>query len=243
MKKLINFLLLPLGLEVRRRKPPRLVHNEQMFAALERFSVLNQKVFTIIDVGAARGEWSIDAKQLWPNAAFLLFEPLDEQRLQLERLAQSYKNFHIVNAAAGKTKGKEKFYVADDLDGSGVASNAEGLRTRDVAVTTIQDEVERLDLDGPYIIKLDTHGYELPILQGCTKLLPNVSLFIIECYGFQVAKDSLLFWEMCKHMDSLGFRVFDLVDVMRRPVDNCFWQADIFFIRKDHGLFQRKDFN
>ncbi|RYE45276.1 MAG: hypothetical protein EOP48_22205 [Sphingobacteriales bacterium] len=65
----------------------------------------------------------------------------------------------------------------------------------------------------------------------------QVSCFIIECYGFQIAEKSLLFWEMCRYMDELGFRLFDIVDVMNRPKDGAFWQCDAFFLRKENPVW------
>ena len=130
------------------------------------------------------------------------------------------------------------FRIAPDLDGSGISSGSvsDG-KNRKVAVRRIDNEIKTLDLVGPFIVKFDTHGYEVPILEGCAGILSDVELFIIECYGFRIAERSLLFWEMCQEMDRLGFALFDLVDVMRRPKDGAFWQCDAFFIRKDNLLF------
>src|SRR5690606_1041292 len=97
--------------------------------------------------------------------------------------------------------------------------------------------VQRLGLKGPFLVKLDTHGFEMPILEGCSEILPDVELFIIECYGFHITGSSLLFWEMCHEMDKLGFALFDIVDVMHRPKDGAFWQCDAFVIRKSNALF------
>jgi hypothetical protein len=39
---------------------------------------------------------------------------------------------------------------------------------------------------GPYLIKLDTYGFELPILAGATNTLPNASALINEAYNLRV---------------------------------------------------------
>jgi hypothetical protein len=107
-----------------------------------------------------------------------------------------------------------------------------------VQVIRLDDAVKEGGLTGPFLVKLDTHGFEVPILEGCSGIVDQVSLFIIECYGFQIADNSLLFWEMCQYMDCLGFRLFDIVDIMHRPKDGSFWQCDAFFIRKENDLFK-----
>lgn len=230
-----------LGYEIRRKPSPSQLPafiNSDMNGGLMRYKRLDPEVKIVIDVGAAKGKWSMLAKPHWPSASFVLFEPLAERKQQLEDLVKTNPGFYLVTAAAGKEKGSVNFVVAEDLDGSGVSSETNNLNSRRVIVTSIQDEVKRLNLQGPFLVKLDTHGFEIPILEGCQEIWDNISLFIIECYGFRIAKDSLLFWEMCEYMDNRGFRLFDMVDIMRRSKDGAFWQCDAFFIRKDHVLFR-----
>src|ERR1700730_15699226 len=51
-------------------------------------------------------------------------------------------------------------------------------------------------LPGPYLIKLDTHGYEVPILCGATETLRNTNLLVIETYNFRLIESCLLFDEI-----------------------------------------------
>ena len=165
------------------------------------------------------------------------FEPLEERKTALENLISANTNFQYIPIAAGKDPSQIKFYISADLEGSGVAKDTDQI-TRVVSLTSVIMEIKRLKLHGPFIVKLDTHGYEVPILEGCKDIIEHVSLFIIECYGFRIAKHSLLFWEVCRHMDTLGFRLIDIVDVMRRPKDGIFWQCDAFFAPKTHDTFK-----
>ena len=192
---------------------------------------------TIIDVGAAKGEWSLSIESFFPQADFLLFEPLEERKIQLENLCKSKSSFHFVPYAAGNLNETVKFRISDDLDGSGVADEGDTEKVQTFEVRSISSELSRFNLKGPYIVKLDTHGYELPILEGCADILTEVELFIIECYGFRLTKQSPLFYELCKYMDSIGFRLFDVIDFLRRPVDNAFWQCDAIFLRSDSKVF------
>lgn len=212
-----------------------------MFNGLAKLKTLGLSVQTIVDIGAGSGSWTMMAKELWPECSFVLFEPLGERTSELEKLSASNSNIFIVPYAAGKTGGEIRFYVTDDLDGSGILSdgdNIPGNNIRNLNQTSVEHEIKKLGLKGRYIIKLDTHGYEVPIIEGCAEVLKDVSAFIIECYGFQIAENSLLLWEMCRYMDALGFRLYNIVDVMNRQKDGAFWQCDAFFIRKEHEIFQ-----
>lgn len=219
--------------------------NQQMFNGLVGLNNLNIPVKTIVDVGAAAGTWTLLAKELWPACSYVLFEPLEERKGDLENLAASNDNIFIVPFAAGETDSEARFFVSNDLDGSGVAGNAVNTdeHIRVVKQTSIELEIKKLNLKGPYIIKLDTHGYEVPIIEGSAQIINEVSAFIIECYGFRIAESSLLFWEMCAYMNNLGFSLFNMVDLMSRPKDGAFWQCDAFFIRKEHPVFETNGYD
>jgi len=248
MYKAIKNLLYKLGFEVRRTKQPEIssgyFRNIHMIKGMERIKpFISPDVKTIVDIGAAEGSWALSAKEFWPDANFLLFEPLAERAEELNLLCNQNPGFYFIPSAAGKDEGGIQFAVTADLDGSGMAEGTKhNGEIRTVNVTSIDNQVKQLNLAGPYIIKLDTHGYEVPIIEGCVDIMDQVSLFIIECYGLQIAKDSLLFWEMCAFMDSKGFGLIDIIDVAHRPADNAFWQCDAFFIPKTSPQFKTKTF-
>jgi FkbM family methyltransferase len=162
-----------------------------------------------------------------------LIEPLTEQQDTLEQFKRLNPNVHYHLAVAGEEQGEVILTISDDLDGSGVYGEQTG-NSRKVPVIAIDDIAGGVE---SCIIKLDTHGYEVPILKGAAKTLINTHALIIEVYGFRISPTCLLFHELTAHLDALGFRLIDIVDIMRRPKDNAFWQADAIYIRKDHAVF------
>lgn len=247
MKKIIQKIFHSFGLELRRRQPaaPRItvapVKGEHTMEAamLRAKNKLGVAPSGVIDLGAAAGTWTLKAQAVWKDADYILFEPLEERKNELEELAKKNPRIHPVFAAVGNRTGKVAFSVSDDLDGSGVYDAEKKGGNREVDLVTIDSEMERLSMRPPYIIKFDTHGYELPILEGAQKTLSQTTLVIMECYGFRISENCLIFHEMCAKMDSLGFRLADIVDIMRRPGDDMFWQCDAFFLPKTHPCFLR----
>lgn len=104
-------------------------------------------------------------------------------------------------------------------------------------MVSVDSEVEKRNLKPPYLLKLDTHGFEVPILEGARKTLASASLVIIEAYNYQLNPDSLKFYELCDYMDKLGFGVVEIADPLLRKYDHSFWQMDIFFIPKASPSF------
>ncbi|MBE9545660.1 MAG: FkbM family methyltransferase, partial [Proteobacteria bacterium] len=121
-------------------------------------------------------------------------------------------------------------------DGSTV--NGWGGESRQVPVKTIDAIVSERNLTGNFLLKFDTHGYELPILKGARQTLNKTSIIIMEAYNFQISDNALRFHEMCANMESLGFRCYDIADPMLRDYDKSFWQMDLFFCRNDEKIFK-----
>ncbi len=246
MKRLIKKLFHGFGFEIRKAQQPfvpqvkmKLPPVDSMLAGLMRMKKININPKCIIDLGAAAGTWTLKAETVWPEADFLMFEPLEERKNDLELLQSRNSKLVPVFAAAGSKTGKIRFVVSSDLDGSGVYEEKTSGDFREVELTTIDDEIKKRKLKGPYFLKFDTHGFELPILEGSVETLKETELIVMECYGFLVANNSLLLHEMCSHMEKLGFRLADQVDVMRRPGDDLFWQCDLFFLKSSNELFKR----
>ncbi|MDB6092576.1 MAG: hypothetical protein JWM32_138 [Verrucomicrobia bacterium] len=230
-----NRVLNPLGLHLSRRD-----RAFEMDGLLARVAARQLAVATWIDVGASDGSWSLKAQRYFPAAKFLLFEPLAEREAALSRLHTS-RGFHHVAAAAGAKAGSVAFSVDPQLDGSGVAASGEK-NARTVPVETIDHAVGQLGLPGPYALKLDTHGYEIPVLEGAAKTLSQASLLVIEAYNFVLTPGSLRFHELCAWLEARGFRCCDVADPMRRPSDGAFWQIDLAFAPSSSPLFQSDGF-
>lgn len=110
-------------------------------------------------------------------------------------------------------------------------------------MTTVDAEVARLSLAGPFLLKLDTHGFEIPIFEGAASTLDQTSLLIVEAYNFELRPGALRFHELCTYLGGRGFRPLDVVDVMRRPGDDVLWQFDLFFARNDSREFASSAFS
>jgi FkbM family methyltransferase len=235
LQKAANAVLAPAGLHLARRD-----RTFDLDGLLARAKGRGVAPATIIDVGASDGIWSLRARRHFPEAKFLLFEPLAEQVPALEKLRASH-GFDFVPAAAGAQPGTVAFAVDPALDGSGVAAPGEA-GTRSVPLETVDAAVAARGLTGPYCLKLDTHGYEIPVLTGATQVLERTELLIIEAYNFTLTPGTLRFYELCAWLETRGFRCCDLADPMRRPRDGAFWQMDLAFAPATNAIFASNDY-
>jgi Methyltransferase FkbM domain len=109
-------------------------------------------------------------------------------------------------------------------------------------VVTLDATLKARNLPGPYLLKFDTHGYEVPILSGAAATLAQTEVIIMECYNFRIAPECLTFHEMCGHLAQRSFRCIDLVEPMHRPHDDAFWQMDLVFARDNRPEFSHQGY-
>ena len=191
---------------------------------------------TVIDIGASNGSWSEELMRYFPDRQYLLVEAQAIHEPALRDYCARHSNAQYVLAAAGERAGKIYFETSDDPFG-GAAAAGPGSGRVEVPVVNLDDEIAARKLPGPYLLKFDTHGYELPILRGATATLANTEVIVMECYNFRISPECLTFPEMCAWLGSRGFRCIDLADPLHRPHDDSFWQMDLVFVRQDRPEF------
>lgn len=195
-------------------------------AAMRRISARGLSIGTVIDVGASDGRWSKQAMDYFPGADYLLVEANPHHEPALEMFCATHPKTRFVLAAASDKTGTVRFNADDPFGGKADPGDNP---------TAIEVDAVRLDeaigpgARGPYLVKLDTHGHEVPILEGAADVLANAGLVIIEVYNFKIAPEALLFDQMVAYMRDKGFGVVDMSDPLWRTGDRCFWQMDLYF--------------
>ncbi len=193
---------------------------------------------TIIDVGASDGSWSNKLMEIIPEAKYMLIEAQECHEEELKAFCGSRRNAQYILSAAGEKDGMCYFNDSDPF--GGLASTESGFSdcSKEVPMRSIDSVIYEYNLHGPFLLKLDVHGFEVPILDGATECLKNAELVVIEAYIFRLNEKALLFHELCSYMYQQGFQCIDMADPLWREKDNALWQWDLFFIKKDSPIFR-----
>ncbi len=232
IKNLIRSIFRILGFTIQRNRSGG--QELSMIQALGRLKKVGLKPSLIIDGGAASGKWTEVSKRIFPNARYTLLEPIPDQVEAIEKSLLN-KTDRIIQAVLGKENGKVSFNVTDDLDGSGVYGSTENAIEVDVVPLKelINDDI---------LLKLDTHGYEIQIFEGIGDKWGHIQCIIVEVYGFHVSPTAVLFHEISAYLSDKGYRMYDLINVMRRPGDEAFWQADAIYLKSSHPVFKQNGY-
>lgn len=209
--------------------------------ALRRLRNHNIEIASLIDVGSGDGFWSRAFNKHFPDRHHLLVEANEVHQPALSKQCQENKRWQLAMTAVGGTTGTGYFDGSDPLIGQ-LATEPWNEKYHPCQVTTLDDLLEKQPVPGPFMIKLDTHGVEIPILSGASKTLKQTNAIVIEAYNFTFGGVAVPFWELCRYMHDLGFRPLDVFDLLYREIDGAFWQFDLLFARSDLPLFQRKGF-
>ncbi len=192
----------------------------------------------IIDVGAANG--TSDLFAVYPDVKYLWVEPVQEYEPELIKLQNRYNGRYII-AAAGSQEQNAQIHIPKAVIGSSFMYPAEvnQRELREVKVIKLDSLIEAYDLKGSVIIKVDVQGYELEVMRGAIKLLPQAEVIILECSFFKFFGDRTpQFIEVVNFMQERGFALYDIVGKHCRLLDHALGQVDAIFV-KEQGRFRR----
>jgi FkbM family methyltransferase len=123
---------------------------------------------SFVDVGAATGGWSLYVAQ--QNRIVHAFEPSPKSFTVLTQRMKKYPNVHLYPYALGDSDSVGRLgLAASSLSGTMDAENKglPGGGTIDIAVRRL----DSLNLSNVGVIKVDTEGYEVPILEGAKSIV------------------------------------------------------------------------
>ena len=117
----------------------------------------------VIDAGANAGVFSIFAAVKHPNATIYAFEPTPTTFEALKENTKDYPNIKVFNHGLGDKNETASIIVAEICGGNHVGEGG------------IPIEIKTIDGLGikPDFIKIDTEGYEAPVLRGAAETIKN----------------------------------------------------------------------
>lgn len=197
-------------------------------------------VRTVLDVGAHRGEFAAWVHDLLPQARIECFEPVQESYAALldalARIPNSRAHRVAMGAAGGKTRMRRNLFTPS----SSILPMARLHQEQfpHTAGAPLDEEIEMSTLDSvladrrpaaPYLLKIDTQGYEAEVIRGATATLQDTALVIVEASFFELYEGQPLFPDLHRQMADLGFFYGGSVGQIVSPSDGLVLQQDALF--------------
>lgn len=189
----------------------------------------------LVDVGANQGQYAERMRAAGFDGQIISFEPGRDAYSYLLRAAERDELWDTRRQAVGDERGE----LMLNLSANSVSSSLLDVNSRHVAaerrsavVSQEAVDVVRLDeeltLTGrPTMLKVDTQGYELPVLRGAAGLRPEIHLIqlevsLVELYGGQAT-----YLDVLHELDAMGFVPCLVLPGFTDPVTRETLQVDI----------------
>ncbi len=192
----------------------------------------------VIDAGASNGIWSRSMAGLFPDARFLLVEPLLQRHESGARdHVTSHPGFQVIEQALIDNPGSLELQLSGDHSNSSAVlpCRANTSECLPAPATTLDSLAEEFALTGRGLLKLDVQRAEHLALAGGERLLRDgIDAICIALTLRPEHPDGLSFLQLCALLDRAGFDYEDDAGELRSPVDGRLAQKEVLFIR--HGL-------
>lgn len=190
-----------------------------------RFNYTPKKV---LDIGCNVGQFYNHAKQYWPNAEYFLIDGNDSLSEDLKGLNVPFKILLLADAV----KKVNLYKNSKNLKCTGTSMYRENTyHYSDELVLIEEKETTTLDITFPTdtfdLIKLDTQGSEIDILNGGQNLMSRAKFILIETSLIEYNINSPKEAEVIKYMSEHGF--INPVVIAAHYRNNDLIQQDIIF--------------
>jgi|688.fasta_scaffold00357_12 FkbM family methyltransferase len=180
---------------------------------VEYLKTLSIEPKVVYDIGACVLHWTNEARRIWPDSEYVVFEAMPECEFIYKEQNLQY---HI--GVLSDTTGRQVDFYQNTYHPGGnsyyrenIEVNAEAheyfndSHRRQYTTVTLDAVVNLKKLPKPDLIKMDVQGAELDVLKGAQETLSNCNHVILECQSVEYNKGAPLKDEVITYMESLGF--------------------------------------
>jgi len=213
----------------------RYLHIESSIAIIKKFLPVRSPNDVIIDVGGGIGSTAILFANGFPENTVYAFEPLNQNRQEIESNTSSFKNIRVIPKALGPENKQQKLIIGKNPRVSSFLKFSpdyaseyftDNLETVDEQLT----EVTRLDDFLPaekkiLIMKIDVQGFEIEVLKGASRCLQQTSLIVLELNNHDYYAGAPKYYDVDNYLRSVNFHLFDLLPSTRDQLKLKEWDA------------------
>lgn len=167
----------------------------------------------IYDIGACVLHWTDEAKKVWPNAEFYVFDAMDETKFLYEESNLKHWNGVLTNQDYMSVLFNQNLehpggnsYYDENPELSPIANELWKKENKISKVgMTLDTIVSKNKFSKPDLIKIDVQGAELDILIGAKEILTSCNHLILELQHKEYNIGSPNAKEVIKYLENLGF--------------------------------------
>ena len=191
----------------------------------------------VVDGGANQGQWLAYARQIWPEARYVCFEPQGECASMIPK----DEKVTVVESALGDRIGTIKFNRSSFNQSSSILKMgvlhkeafpfSAGESSVEVPVTTLDQWCEENGVWGD-VVKLDLQGYELQALMHMPRSLMKAKVLCVETSYVELYEGQPLFGDIHDYLGQLGYRYAGCIEPpLGSPLDGRPLEEDSWWVK------------
>jgi FkbM family methyltransferase len=179
----------------------------------------------IFDIGANVGQTVDFYQDLYPKAHVYSFEPIPSTFKRLKNHCIEMSNVSCFDLAFGEKEESQRIKILADANSvlnslntdvqADLTSSDEGYQSAEVKVKKLDDFAKENKITHIDLLKIDTEGFEMPVLHGASKLLDSQSVSAIVCEaGFMRANTrNTYFGDINDFLEAKGYALFGIYEM------------------------------
>lgn len=169
----------------------------------------------IIDVGANRGQFSLECRVWKPDVPIVAFEPIPAMARVYRQVHGGCSHVELIESALGEANGTAELHVSREADSSSILPigerqaalfpNTHEIGTLSVSVNRLDDYGERWQGRKDLLLKIDVQGFELSVLRGAVETLKKCRYVYVECSEVELYDGQALRSDVSQFLRDSGF--------------------------------------
>lgn len=196
----------------------------------------------VFDVGANEGQTADELRQVYPDAKIYCFEPYLPAFQRLQQKFAGDVRISLEHLALGERTGEATLFEnaqsvtnsllpnAPDAALSQPDAYATPTGQSTIPITTVDEFCNKRAVETIDLLKIDSQGYDLRILQGARGKLSNhrVNFILTEMLFAPLYSGQAYFPEIYNFVTDLGYSMVGLYAVHRSPAGAILWCDALF---------------
>jgi FkbM family methyltransferase len=195
---------------------------------------------SILDIGANEGQFAIAMRSHFKSQPIYSFEPVTATRTKLEKVALQY-GITVFPYACGAENAQAEINISAFTPSSSLLTttalhestyrNTHAVEKETIQIKRLDDVVRSYGIKGPFLLKSDTQGFDLAVLQGAAETLKNTLLVLVEVNFAPLYERQASFDEIYSLLKDAGFTFAGFLEQQHDPKSGRVLFGDAIFSR------------
>jgi len=185
--------------------------NEGHYKRLRYYKSTGLNLRNILDIGACNGNWTLNVKNIFPEANILMIEANTDK----EKILKKIGNYKIALLSSEENK-EVNYYKSLGSDGSGNSIYLENTKYKFIPekrVTTTLKLVLPKNINYDFI-KMDVQGSELDIIKGGLDIIKKCQYLLLELQISEYNKNAPMICDVITFLKTINFNLVDIFDLL-----------------------------